>query len=103
MTGMDGPAFTFAGELWEAEAVDPWVFVTVPVELGDEVRAAVAPSRGFGTVRVRVTIGGTTWDTSVFPDSKLGAFLLPVKRSVRDAECIDVGDRVEVTLVVRPG
>ncbi|QOV92362.1 DUF1905 domain-containing protein [Humisphaera borealis] len=41
-----------------------------------------------------------TWQTSVFPDKKRGAFLLPVKAAVRKAEHLIIGDRPLVTLIV---
>lgn len=56
------------------------------------------PPRGFGSVRVEATVGGTTWRTSVFPDSRGGSYVLPVKRAVREAEDLDDGDQVTVTL-----
>ena len=53
--------------------------------------------RGFGSVRVRATIGSSTWTTSIFPSSGAG-YVLPVKRSIRVAEALDVGDVVTVTV-----
>ena len=47
---------------------------------------------------MRATIGSTTWQTSVFPDSKTGCYVLPVKKSVRQAEDIDDDDPVDVAL-----
>ena len=90
---------TFAAELWEHDGEGSWHFVSVPADLSDDVRARVGRRRGFGSARVRVTVGGTTWSTSVFP-SKEGHYVLPVKRAVRDAEGIDVGDLVDVALEV---
>jgi hypothetical protein len=58
------------------------------------------PPRGFGSVRVRATVGGTTWTTSVFPDSTRGAYVLPVKKAVRRAEGLDEGDPADVVLEV---
>lgn len=40
---------------------------------------------GFGSIKVRVTIGETSFDTSIFP-TKDGPYLLPVKASVRKKE-----------------
>ena len=57
-------------------------------------------SRGFGSVRVRVVVGSTTWSTSVFPDAKRQAYVLPVKQEVRRFEELAVGDEVEVVLHV---
>jgi hypothetical protein len=42
-------------------------------------------------VRVRATIGTSTWTTSIFPGRQAG-YVLPVKRPVRVAESLDVGD-----------
>ena len=91
--------YRFEAELWEYDGPAAWHFVTVPAELSEDLRADAGPRRGFGSVRVRVTIGGSTWSTSVFP-SKDGPFLLPVKRAVRRAEDLEVGDSVAVGLVV---
>jgi len=63
-------------------------------------RSATWPAgcaRGFGSVRVRATIGTSTWTTSIFPDSQAG-YVLPVKRAVRVAEALDVGDVAMVTV-----
>jgi hypothetical protein len=56
--------------------------------------------RGFGSVRVSVTVGSTTWQTSVFPDSKTGTFVLPLKKSVRTAEHLKAGASVEAQLEI---
>jgi hypothetical protein len=96
---------TFRAELWlwDARRADTWTFVTVPGEvtaaIQDEADAR-GPRAGFGSVRVEVRIGTTTWRTSVFPDSASGCFVLPVKRAVRTANGIEAGDPVDVALRV---
>lgn len=92
--------FRFTAPLWEWSAQGGWFFVTVPEEHGDDIREVPRMPRGFGSVRVRVTIGGSTWSTSVFPDSKRSSYVLPVKKAVRTAEGIGAGDDVEVALEV---
>lgn len=91
--------WTFTAELWEWDArkADTWVFVTLPAELAEEIRLVAEP-RGFGSVKVRVTVGPTTWDTSVFPDAGRGSYVLPVKKAVRRAVAAEAGDPVEVDL-----
>jgi hypothetical protein len=51
-------------------------------------------------VRVRVTVGTTTWQTSIFPDGARGAYVLPIKRAVRRAQSLEEGDIAEVTVEV---
>lgn len=45
---------------------------------------------------MRVTIGGTTFTTSLFP--KDGIYLVPIKHAVRDAEKLALGMEVEAVL-----
>jgi hypothetical protein len=92
------PTYTFTAELWLAQAEAAWVFLTVPPEISDDIEERAPTKAGFGSVPVSVTIGATTWRTSVFPDAKRGAYILPVKRPVRTAESIAVGDEVAITL-----
>jgi len=86
--------------LWDARRTDVWTFVNLPTEIADEVLDLVGDrTRGFGSVRVEVTVGGTVWRTSIFPSSD--TYVLPVKKAVRRAESLEVGDpvRVQLTLV----
>lgn len=97
---MGGFAFEAELYLWQQRA-DSWTFVDVPPDVSEEIRAALTePPRGFGSVPVRVRVGSTSWETSIFPSGE-GAFSLPVKRAVRVAESLDVGDVVPVTLELR--
>jgi hypothetical protein len=91
-------AFIFRAELWEWEGKSAWHFISVPQEESDEIRERPRMARGFGSVRVSVRVGTSTWKTSIFPDSKSGSYLLPVKKAVRESEGISPGDTVEVEL-----
>jgi len=92
-------AYRFITELWVHEGENPWYFVTLPPDQSDEIEALSAPSRrGFGSVRVHVTIGASTWSTSLFPDSRAGAYVLPIKQKVRLGERLQVGESVAVSL-----
>ena len=90
----------FEGVLWEYQGEATWVFLTMPVEDAEMIRETVPHKSGFGSIRVEVTLGDTTWKTSVFPDKDSGSYVLPVKRAVREAEEVEPGDSVEVDLVV---
>ena len=90
--------YRFDAELWLWEGDAAWHFVTLPGTVSDDVGAQAGARRGFGSVRVQVTVGTSTWRTSVFPDSKRGAYLLPVKKDVRTREGLEPGDTVPVRL-----
>lgn len=86
--------------IWEARRADSWTFVSLPAEASEEIRELTAgPRRGFGSVRVRVVVGGSTWTTSIFP-SEGGRYVLPVKRAIRRAEALEAGDTATVTVEV---
>nr|WP_237392555.1 DUF1905 domain-containing protein [Aurantiacibacter rhizosphaerae] len=81
------------------------VFITIAGDAADEIRAHAAlrrmetgKSRGFGSVRVEVTLGDSCWTTSVFPRTSHEGYLLPVKATVRKAEGLGEDDGVQVTL-----
>ena len=94
----------FTAELWPYEGEAAWWFLTVPVDVSDDLRERTEGlRRGFGSVRVQVTIGGTSWSTSVFPDSKQGTYVLPVKKAVRVREELEEGDQVDVALELQEG
>ena len=89
-----------SGPVWRWPGDQAWHFLTLPADLSDDIRASVPP-RGFGSVRVTASIGSTVWETSVFPDTKAGAFILPMKATVRRAHGIQEDDVVTVHLRVR--
>ena len=96
---------TFESRLfaWDPERPDSWVFATLPQELSDDIDETArltAQPRGFGSVRVEVTVGGSTWSTSLFPSKTEGAFVLPVKKAVRRAEQLEVGQPVAFSIRV---
>lgn len=96
--------FEFDGEIfrWSARQED-WYFVELPAEASADIRELPRPPRGFGAVRVQAGIGGSRWRTSVFPDAERGRYVLPLKRSVREAEAIDLAAPVHVRLEVQGG
>ncbi len=89
----------FDGEIvfWRGPA--PYYFVPVPDDHCGAIEA-VAPmiTYGWGVIPVEVTIGATTWKTSLFP--KNGGYLVPVRANVRKSEHLDEGDMTRVELAL---
>lgn len=74
-------------------------FMSVPAELAGEIKAhAMLVRRGFGSVKVEVTVDDFTWRTSVFPSKDSGGYFLPVKVEVLRKTGIAAGDDVTVQL-----
>ena len=78
-----------------------WYFVALPDQAAAEARFEASGLRGgFGSIKVVARVGKSEWRTSLFPDKARDTFLLPMKKAVRDAEALDEGDAVGVTLEV---
>lgn len=78
-----------------------WHFVNTDKKLADELRKTYqSHRRGFGSIPVMATIGKTSWKTSIFPESRSGTYVLPLKAKVRQAEEIQSGDAVTFKLSI---
>ncbi|MBO3089773.1 DUF1905 domain-containing protein [Cellulomonas dongxiuzhuiae] len=87
----------FGGEVVWWRGPSPYHFVALPDP--ETARLRVVASRvtyGWGCIPATVTLGATTFRTSIFP--KDGGFMVPVKVAARRAEGVELGD--DVTLVV---
>jgi len=86
------------------EGYAPMGYLRIPPEAAEAIvghaferRLEMGKRRGFGSVKVTVTLGESAWQTSLFPN-KDGSWFLPIKKPVRVAEEIAEGDEVEVEL-----
>ena len=94
--------FRFTSSVWTHNAVGGWHFLTWPREVTEELLDEVPPTgAGFGSIPVTVTLGRSTWDTSVFLDKASGSFVLPAKKEVRRANHLLTGDAVDVAFTLR--
>jgi len=93
---------SFKAKLWIYSGTNPWHFLTLPKKSADQVRevADLRPRRGFGSLRVLVKIGENSWQTSIFPDSDSGSYILPVKKSIRTQEGLLAGDLLKTTITL---
>ena len=81
--------------------MDAWFFAYVDKKQAGELKETYGKkARGFGSLKVKVTLGKTSWLTSIFPDKQSGTYLLPLKAAVRRAEAVDAGDTITFTLEI---
>lgn len=85
--------------IWNGGTGTPWYLITLPFDVTDEIDEIITANQGgLGPVRVKATIGHTSFNTSVFPSKEHKSLLLPVKASVRKAEQLAAGTPCVVTL-----
>ena len=94
--------YKIRAKIWLYPGMAGWHFITVPKKQSSAIKKLFGMvSRGWGSLPVVATIGRTSWKTSIFPDKKAGAYLLPVKLEVRKKEDIVAGDMVAVKLEIK--
>ncbi|HEX6376267.1 MAG TPA: DUF1905 domain-containing protein [Allosphingosinicella sp.] len=97
-------SFTAPLSVWRTEKYGDIGYVTIEGPAAEAIaahelmrRLELGRRRGFGSVRVEVTIGASRWPTSVFPQ-KGGGWFLPVKKAICRAEGLAAEDEVAVRL-----
>jgi hypothetical protein len=104
MSDADNNEFEVSGKvgLWpSAKPGGGWHYLIVGGQTAMEIRyAALGRTGGFGSIKVRATIGGTEWQTSLFPHRDSGGFIILLKAEVRRREGIAAGGRVTIRLAV---
>lgn len=94
--------FHIKAKVWIYEGPNPWYFVTVPKKEASFIRKELLHKhRGWGSIPTEVTIGKSTWKTSIFWE-KAGTYLLPIKKSVRAKEGITNGSMISLSLTLLP-
>ncbi|MEQ1765845.1 MAG: DUF1905 domain-containing protein [Methylotenera sp.] len=97
--------FTFTGKCWLWQGKGTWHFITLPQDKSEEIKFFsdhhFGKRRGWGSIRVTANVGGTEWETSIFPSSSLDSYILPVKADVRRKQKIVAEDEVVVMLKIR--
>lgn len=104
---MTGSAIARTTALWRwsggANGGD-WYFVSIDGEGRDALSAHAlmdrlerGRKRGFGSVKVRVTVGDSSWLTSAFPMKQAG-WSIPIKAAMRRAENLAEGQFLEITI-----
>ena len=94
-------SYRFKAEVWEYPGPSAWYFIDLPLDIAEEIKVEHrGRARGFGSIRVHVTLGSSQWSTSVFPYAAHGTYILPIKKAVRRAEGIDDGAPVSVVIAI---
>lgn len=93
--------YKIQSKVWLYPGQAAWNFVTLPKKESAQIKEFFGGlKKGFGSLPVKVSIGQTVWKTSIFPDNKADAYLLPLKAEVRKKEKIMEGDIVELNIEV---
>ena len=94
--------FTLKSPVLLYPGMSGWHFVSVPQKESKKIRKEFGQhAKGWGSLPVLVTIGKTSWQTSIFPDKKSGTYLLPLKAQVRKKEEIFAEDKIRFSITIK--
>lgn len=94
--------YDLAGKVWiYPSAHAAWHFVSVPKKESSQIKKDFGTkTRGWGSLPVEVTIGQSTWETSIFPDKRTETYILPLKAAIRRSEEIFEKDTIAFTIII---
>ncbi len=93
--------YRFRGKIWKYRGKGGWTFITLPKTLSQKIRKSHSlGEREWGRMPALAGIGKSTWNTAIWFDTKVGAYLLPVKGVIRRKENLPVGKLTTVKLEI---
>jgi hypothetical protein len=92
--------YDFTAQVWRSDGPGGWHFLTLPKDISTRIRSFIGGRLTFGSVRVTATIAQASWATSLFYDTKAGAFLLPLNSDARRKAKVSAGDSVEAAVEI---
>ena len=102
-TNLANPKITyqFKAIIWKHSDVGGWYFVSLPIELSQEIRTNLGwQEEGWGRMKAIATIRDTQWETAIWFDKKHNTYLLPIKSAIRKSESLDINDSVDLTIEI---
>lgn len=91
----------FTAKVWLYNGHSAWHFISLPKTLSAKIKKLfLGLERGWGSLPVKVTLGESVWQTSIFPDKKTNSYLLPLKAGIRKTAHLKVADKVKVSLEI---
>lgn len=95
--------YSMRAKVWLYPGAGGWHFVTLPAKDSAAIKRAFGVAqRGWGSLPVIATVGKTSWKTSIFPDKKIGAYVLPLKADVRKKENIQFDRVISFSVQIKP-
>ncbi|KND48225.1 MAG: hypothetical protein AB201_01345 [Parcubacteria bacterium C7867-006] len=91
--------FKIYSQVWRWPGDMGWHFVTLPKNLSADIKK-VGKRYGAGFVKVKVTVGKSTWVTALFPHKESESYLLSIKQNIRKKEGIWENDKIKASFVL---
>lgn len=87
--------------MWRHKSAGGWYFVTIPKDKSEEIRKNLRwQEEGWGRMKASVLIKEKQWNTSIWFDTGLNRYILPVKAEIRRHLSLRDGDILAVNIFI---
>lgn len=91
--------YEFSTEMWKHNAPGGWHFVSLPEILSKEIRQNLGwQEEGWGRMKVLAQIGELKWETSIWFDTKMDTYILPMKSEIRKKTNLEINKQTEMSI-----
>jgi hypothetical protein len=91
--------YVFLAKMWQYNPPYGWYFISLPQNTAHEIRESLQwQEEGWGRMKATAKIGNSVWETSIWFDTKLNTYLLPVKVEIRKTEKLVPGREILITI-----
>ncbi|WP_200799145.1 DUF1905 domain-containing protein [Tenacibaculum agarivorans] len=93
--------YEFSSILWKHSSSGGWHFVSLPKDISKEIRTHHQwLEEGWGRMKTTAKINGFAWETSIWFDTKLDTYLLPVKAEIRKKAKLAIGQDIKISITI---
>ncbi len=85
--------YKIKAKVWRWPGDGGWHFIT----LDKKLFAVIRNKYGKGMIKIQATLGTTSWDTSLFPHTQSGSYLLCINKKIRAHEEVYEGDEINIS------
>ncbi len=93
--------YEFSTKMWKHGEPGGWHFVSLPKTISKEIRENLKwQEEGWGRMKAQAKIGDVQWDSSIWFDTKMDTYLLPIKAEIRRRARLEIDKAVEMVVWV---
>jgi len=93
--------YQFTSKLWRVSSDNGWYFITIPDNFSKEIRNSLQwQEEGWGRMKAVAVINDLDWNTSIWYDTKVKNYLLPVKSEIRKKLSLKENDILTINIFI---
>ncbi|WP_420601854.1 DUF1905 domain-containing protein [Flagellimonas sp.] len=91
--------YEYVTKMWKNGSTGGWHFVSLPQNLSKEIRDNLKwQEEGWGRMKALAQIGELVWETSIWFDTKVNTYILPIKAEIRKKRNLTIGQTIEINI-----